>query len=97
MPLVTVPPNPNGLPSAMIVSPSSKSSSAANLIVENFSPLELRIFSNATSVNEVPTMRSASYSFPSARRTKTFVARFTTWKLVITQPSSSMMTPEPRL
>ena len=97
MPRVTEPPKPNGLPKASTVSPSSKSSSSANLTELNFSPFFVLIFKSATSVSDVSEIFSHSYSRPSNRRTQTRLARLTTWKFVSTYPSSSMITPEPRL
>ena len=74
MPRLTEPAYPKGLPKAMTVSPSKRSSSLANLTAGNFRPGDLSL-SNATSLAALSATRSASMgSDPSLNFTNT---RFT--------------------
>ena len=84
MPRLTEPAYPKGLPKAMTVSPSKRSSSLANLTAGNFRPGDLSL-SKATSLAALSATRSASIgSDPSLNFTNTRFTPSTTWTLVST-------------
>jgi hypothetical protein len=98
IPRLTDPPSPYGFPSARTVSPSSRSSSPANATARYFFPAGPFNRSRARSTASCVAATSASMgSVESARVTCTWAAPRTTWKLVNTQPSSSITTPDPLL
>ena len=85
MPRETEPPRPNGFPSATTVSPSSRSSSGANLTALNFSPGFVLSLSSAMSLpGDATYCGSTSNTRPSASFTCASSARRTTCRHVST-------------
>ncbi len=94
IPAVTVPPSPNGLPTAITHWPGSTSSESPSWMKANLPGRTIR--SRARSVRGSRPTIFAGRVLPSSRVTVTEVAPLTTWLLVTTKPSGEMMKPEPR-
>jgi hypothetical protein len=93
MPVVTVPPRPNGLPTAITGWPTRTLVASAK--VTNGSGLSLSTLIKARSVLSSPPTILAGSLRPSARVTVIESALPATWKLVTIQPLASTMKPVP--
>ena len=93
IPAVTVPPKPNGLPTATTQSPTRASPSPPKESQGDGAPPP--ILSTARSVRASRPTTRASCRVPSCRVTVTSAASATTWSLVTMWPSPSTKKPEP--